>query len=105
MNGQGKVIAASKTLHIATKGGKYGNVSKVTAKKPKTLKAGKKFKLKAKQIGSKVKKHRKICYESTNPSVATVSSSGTVKAKGKGTCYVYAYAQNGMYKKIKIKVK
>ena len=105
VNGQGKVIAASKTLHIATKGGKYGNVSKVTAKKPKTLKAGKKFKLKAKQIGSKVKKHRKICYESTNPSVATVSSSGTVKAKGKGTCYVYAYAQNGMYKKIKIKVK
>ena len=27
------------------------------------------------------------------------------KARKKGTCYVYAYAQNGVYKKIKVVVK
>lgn len=32
-------------------------------------------------------------------------SKGVVKAKKKGTCYIYAYAQNGVYKKIKITVK
>lgn len=105
VNSQGKVIAASKSLHITTKGGKNGNVTKVTVKKPKKLKVGKSFKLKAKQKGKKVRKHRKICYESTDSAVATVTSGGKIKAVSKGTCYVYAYAQNGMYKRVKVTVK
>ena len=28
-----------------------------------------------------------------------------IKAKNKGTCYIYAYAQNGVFKKIKVTVK
>ena len=46
----------------------------------------------------------KIRYMSTNSKVATVSSSGKIKAVKKGTCYIYVYAQNGVFKKIKLKV-
>ena len=103
-NSKGDVLAGSKSLHIGTKGGKAGNPTKVICKKAKALKVGKTLKLKAKQSGSKVKKHRKVSYESSNPAIATVSSSGKVKAKAKGTCYIYAYAQNGKHKKVKITV-
>jgi hypothetical protein len=109
-----KVVSTSKLIHVATKGGKVGNhksvkVSKKVIKKAKSLKKGKSLKLKAKAVAQskklKVKKHVGVRYESTNTKVATVSSSGKVKAKSKGTCYVYAYAQNGVYKKIKVTVK
>ena len=77
-----------------------------------TLKKGKTFKIKAKVI--KVKKSKKLMpkkhvatvrYLSTNKKVATVSSSGKIKAAGKGKCNVYAYAHNGVCKKIKVTVK
>ncbi len=108
----GKVISTSKTIHIATKGGKVGNYKKVTtaAKKNKvTLKAGKTFKLKAKAVAQskklKVKKHRAIKYESSYKSIAAVNSKGKITAKKKGSCYIYVYAQSGAYKKIKVTVK
>ena len=44
-------------------------------------------------------------YASTNPKIAKVNSKGTITAVSKGTCYVYVYAQNGVYKKIKVTVK
>ena len=44
-------------------------------------------------------------YESTNPKVATVSARGVIKEKTKGSCYVYAYAQNGVAKRVKVTVK
>ena len=108
------VVSTSKLIHVATKGGKVGNhksvkVAKAVTKKAKALKVGKSLKLKAKAVPQskklKVKKHVAVRYESTNPSIATVSSKGTVKARSKGTCYVYAYAQNGVFKRIKITVK
>lgn len=36
--------------------------------------------------------------------VPVVSKNGVIQAKGKGKCLVYVYAQNGVYKKIKVKV-
>ena len=36
--------------------------------------------------------------------MAVVSGKGVITAKKKGTCSVYVYAQNGVYKKIKIRV-
>ena len=36
--------------------------------------------------------------------VPVVSKNGVIQAKGKGKCLVYVYAQNGIYKKIKVKV-
>ncbi len=107
-DGKVQILATSKTIHSATTGGKYGNVSSLKLNKTKvTLKAGKKFTLKAteKKGGKKLQRHRKVAYESSNTKVAVVSSKGVIKAKKKGTCYIYAYAQNGIYKKVKVTVK
>ena len=107
-----KALATSKTIHVATKGGKVGNHKSVTTKAKKnkvSLKRGKSFKLGAKAVAQskklKVKKHRGIAYESSNKSIASVSGKGVIKAVGKGTCYVFAYAQNGVCRKIKVTVK
>nr|MCR5665428.1 leucine-rich repeat domain-containing protein [Eubacterium sp.] len=102
-----KVVSTSKIVHAATKGGKVGNAKKLKINKKKvTLKKGKTFKLVTKEVSAlKIKKHRKVAYESTNTKVATVSKSGKIKAKKKGKCYIYAYAQNGLSKKVKVIVK
>ncbi|SDB23603.1 Ig-like domain-containing protein [Eubacterium oxidoreducens] len=101
------VVSTSKMVHAATLGGKVGNAKKLQINKNKvTLKKGKTFKLVTKEVSAlKIKKHRKVAYESTNTKVATVSKSGKIKAKKKGKCYVYAYAQNGLSKKVKVIVK
>ena len=53
-----------------------------------------------------VMKHAaKLTYSTTNKKVATVSKTGVVKAKGKGSCYIYVRAASGAYAKVKIKVK
>ena len=104
----GKVISTSKTLHIATSGGKVGNNTKVTLNKKKLiLKAGKSKKLKAtvKKGKLKVKKHRKVMWESSNPEVATATNSGKIKAISKGKAIIYAYAQNGKFAKCTVTVK
>ena len=108
---KGNVVSTSKIVHIATTGGKVGNHKAVTTKAKNnkvSLKVKKTFKLGAKVTAAsaklKVKSHRKLKYESSNTKIATVSSKGLIKAKKKGTCYVYVYAQNGMAKKIKVTV-
>ncbi len=108
VDGKLQIIATSKAVHAATTGGKYGNVSSFKLNKSKvTLKKGKKFKIKAKEVkkNKKLNHHRRTAYESSNDKVATVSKKGVVKAKKKGTCYIYVYAQNGIYKRVRIKVK
>ena len=110
-------IAASKTIHAATKGGSFGNAKSVTLKTSSKLKKkkgvytlkikkGKTYKLKAseKKEGKKIKKHRAIAYETSNTAIATVSRKGVIKGKKKGTCYIYAYAQNGKFVKLTVKV-
>lgn len=44
----------------------------------------------------------KVSYE---PCKYGKTTTYTYKKLKKGTCYIYAYAQNGVYKKIKVKVK
>ena len=108
------VVSTSKLIHVATKGGKVGNHKRITVKKriikkAKTLKKGKSLKIRAKLVPQskklKVKKHVALRYESSNASIATVSSKGAIKARGKGTCSVYVFAQNGVSKKLKVVVK
>lgn len=108
----GKVISTSKIVHAATSGGKYCNDKKVTtaAKKGKAaVKVKKTFKLKAKAVPAsktlKQQKHRGIKYESSNKKIATVNAKGVITGKKKGTCYVYAYAQNGVCAKVQVTVK
>lgn len=102
-------ITKSAVIYTNTTGGKKADIKKVTVnKKAFTLKKGKKTTIKAKAIASKgtFKKYTSnIRYVSTNTSVATVSKKGVIKAKAKGKCYVYCYAQNGLYKKVKVTVK
>lgn len=108
-----KLLGSSNTVHVTTKNGKYANFKKVTtdaAKDKVTLeKKGKTFKLNAKGVSEskkqKVNVHRKICYQTTNKKVATVDKNGKITAKRKGSCEILVYAQNGVYKKIKVTVK
>ena len=108
--GNGKTRAISKTIYIATKGGKFGNHKAVKVKKSKVkLKKGKTARIKAVAKAAsrklKVKKYRKLSYETSNPKVVKVLKNGKIKAVGKGSCVVYVYAQNGVYKAVKVKVK
>ncbi len=109
INANGKVISISKLAHIVTKGSNKGNAKKIKVNKKKViLKKGKTFKLKAKEIAEakkRIKIHRKLSYESNNNKIATVTNKGVIKAKAKGKCFVYVYAQNGVSKKVKVIVK
>lgn len=44
-------------------------------------------------------------YKSSDPSIATVNENGKIRAKAKGTCYIYVATINGLTKKIKLTVK
>jgi uncharacterized protein YjdB len=44
-------------------------------------------------------------YTTSNKKVATVTKSGKIKAKGKGTCKIYVISNNGMTKAVKVTVK
>ena len=106
--GEKRVIETSVSVHVATKGGKYGNPTAVTYGKSKvSVKTGKTFTLKAGlKTKTKVKTHiAKFRYESTDPSIATVNKKGKIKGVRKGTCEIYIYTQNGLYKKVKVTVK
>ena len=109
--GGGKAKAVSKTIHVATTGGKVGNIKsvKITSKKSVTLKKGKTSKITARAIAKsnelKVKKHRELAYETDDPEVATVTKKGVIKSVGFGSCSIYVYAQNGMFAKVKVHVK
>jgi uncharacterized protein YjdB len=43
-------------------------------------------------------------YASSNSKIATVSKKGVIKGRKKGKCFIYAYAQNGVCKRIKVTV-
>lgn len=116
IGGKKITMAASVAVHATTKGGKWGiakgvKLVKIGKQKKRltkvTLKQNKTAKIKAKEIrkDKKIQKHRTICYESSNPKVATVTRKGKIKAVSKGTCQIWVYAQNGVYKTIRLKVK
>ena len=101
-------LAKSKVVHSTTTGGKYGNAKAVKVNKTAaSLAVGKTFTIKAEQIlkDLPILKHTEIQFESSNSKVASVNRKGIIKAKKKGTCTIYVYAQNGIYKKLKVTVK
>ena len=103
---KGHVLARSKVVHMATRGGHYGNVNHIKAKKSVTLKKKQSYKFKYQVIydAKKVKTHRKIVLESANKKVIAIKK-GKLIAKKKGMTYVYIYAQDGVCAKVKVKVK
>lgn len=106
INGKPVTIAKSLSIYSTTKGGKSGNPSKVEVKKTRIgVKTGKKVRLYVKVTGKKISKTgKKLRYVSSNPSIAKVSKAGVVTGKKRGSCTVYCIAQNGLYKKVKVKV-
>ena len=109
INGEQVIIATSKIIHTITESKKYGNPTKVTTVKASVkLEVGKSITVTGQVVlpkGKKLKEHTAVIrYESSNKEIATVNSKGKISAKAKGICYVYAYAQNGAYKRIKVTV-
>ncbi|MCD8076954.1 MAG: Ig-like domain-containing protein [Lachnospiraceae bacterium] len=114
VNGKKKFIKKSNLIHLSTKGGKYTNVSKVkitnVTDSKLTLKVGKTKTLKVKTTLAETKKVLRkhmdvLTYSTTDKTIATVSSKGKIKAKKKGTCYIYVQAASGYYAKVKVTVK
>ena len=115
VDGKKVVTDVSTSVHAVTQGGAYGiaksvSVTKIGNKKNTLeiiLKKGQKAQITAKEVkkDNKIKHHRNLCYESSNTKVATVTSKGLIQAKGKGTCTIWVYAQNGVYKELTVTVK
>ncbi len=108
IDGKKVTIAVSKTIHVTTNGGKNGNAKSVKVDKNKvTLKVGKTWKINASEIqeAKPLRHHREVSYESSRPQALSVSKKGVIKAKKKGKYTVFAYAQSGVYKKVRITVR
>ena len=112
LDASNKVIGTSKTVHAVTPT-KFTNpkavkVDKAVQSGSATIAAGDILELKGKPVKAnkklKWKIHRNVAYESTDESVATVQENGIVTGVKKGTCTVYAYAQNGVFARIDITV-
>lgn len=114
-NGKKTYVRTSPIVHAYTSGGtkNYTNSKSVTVKKTSVLlKAGKTYKIKAGV--TKLQKGKKLMptghapvlrYVSGNKKIATVSKSGKIKAKSKGSCKVYVIAVNGARKAVHVTVK
>ena len=114
-NGKKKYVKTSPLIHAYTGNctKKYTNAKSVKVNKTKViLKKGKTFKVKAKV--KKIKKAKKLMHKghapkvrfmTSNRKIASVSASGKMKAKSKGSCIIYVYAHNGVSKQIKLTVK
>lgn len=110
VNGKRYYIKKSVWAHAAVRGGKYTNVKKVKVPGKITIRKNKTKTIKVKAYyeisGRKPILHmRGFCYTSSNKNIATVNSKGKIKAKSKGTCYIYVTAYSGAYAKIKVTVK
>ena len=99
-------IAKSLSVYSTTKGGKYGNPSKIGIKKTRVnVKPGKKVRLSVKVTGKNISKAgKRVRYVSSNSSIAAVSKKGVIIGKKRGSCTIYCVAQNGLYKKVKVNV-
>ena len=111
IDGKKSFIKTSNKIHLVTKGGKYTNVKKLKASVSSvTLKKGKTKALKIKQTYAEKNKKptlhmRPLTYTTSDKTVATVTSKGVIKAKGKGSCYIYITGYSGVYTRVKVTVK
>ncbi len=107
-NGKMVVLATSSTVHATTTSDTYGSATSLKVNKKKiTLKRGRKYKIKASEVNENriIQQHRSIRFVSTAPSIAKVSSKGTVKALRKGSCRIWIFAQNGVHTSVIVTVK
>ncbi|MCD8019814.1 MAG: fibronectin type III domain-containing protein, partial [Clostridiales bacterium] len=110
VNGKKQIIGISNTMKLATTGGKYTNVSRLRAVTKVTVKLGKTKKLSVKTVlaekSKSLSKHTKsLTYTTSDSSVVKVTSSGKLKAVGRGTCKVYITSASGAYAMVRVTVK
>ncbi len=110
IDGRQTTYVKSPYAHAVTTNNKYTNPSKITVNKTSvTLTRGKTMALKATMTvpsGKTVRKHcENVRYKTSDKTIATVTSTGKIKGVYTGTCYIYAYTQNGIYKMAKVTVK
>ena len=99
-----------KLLHAVIRNSNKTNVKKIKASQTKkTIKVKESFTIKTATTleAPKLKyaKHAGIRFESDKPAIASVDKKGKVKGKKAGKAAIYAYAQNGVFVKIKVTVK
>lgn len=114
-NGKRYYVKCSPLVYAYASGesSEYTSAKAVTVKKASaTLKVGQAFQIKPSIVKLKENKYLMptkfaptFRYMSSNEKVATVSPSGKITAKGKGTCYIYAFAHNGVSRQVKVTVK
>ena len=114
-NGKKTYVRTSPLVHAYTSGGtkNYTSPKSVTVNRTSVLlKAGKTYKIKAGvtklQKGKKLMTDThapKLRYLSSSKKIATVSKSGKITAKAKGSCRIYVIAVNGAYKSVSVTVK
>lgn len=108
VDGKKQYITRSTLIHVPTTGGRYDQIEGVSVNVSEVkLSVGKTYAIKAslEVEKQKVRSHTIISYESTDPTVASVDANGRIKAKKKGTCMIYVYAQNGLYTTVQVTVK
>lgn len=110
IDGKKARIGKTLTLYAVMNNVKYTEVKKIKLnKKSYSLEVGAKAKIKAVLLKRENKKKikaesEKLRFCSTDNTVAKVNASGTITAKGAGTCYIYVVAGNGISQKIKVTV-
>jgi len=101
----GKVTAKAKgTATIKAKNGNAWETAKITVKNPKLNATASKLYVKGTKTLKITGKVGKATFKSSNKKIATVSSSGKIKAKKKGKCTI-TVKTNGRTLKCKVKVK
>ena len=104
-------IAKSNGIHVAMKQARTTNAVSIKVNRTTViLKAGKTFRLKCQLTGENRKKKllshlSSYRYYTTSSKIATVSQNGVIRANAKGSCSIYVLANNGVYKKVTVKVK
>lgn len=108
VNKKGKITAVKKgKCKIYVRANGIQRTVNVQVKNPELKVEKSKIKLAVKKkhiIECSVKPAAKVTYQSSNKKIATVSKSGKIKAKRKGTCKIYVKA-HGITKTIKLTVK
>ena len=115
VQGKKKYVGTSPMVHAYTSGftKSYTNAASVIVNKAQiSLKKGHTFTIKTKVKGLVSQKKlmpknhvTPMRFMTSNKKVASINKKGVLSAQGKGSCYVYAFAHNGVFKKIKVEVK
>lgn len=109
VDGDKIIIITSKIACSVIEANNYANPIKLTTDIVSIdLGVGETYTVNCKIVLPKGKKEKEnkaaIRYDSSNMAIATIDNKGRVQAIAKGSCYVYAYGQNGIFKRIKLTV-